>query len=1083
MNVTTTRLAKLTRPALAAAFGRTRLFELLDQHQHSPIVWLAGPPGAGKTTLVADYTARRGLNGLWYQIDRGDTDLASSFYYLTEAARAHGRSAPLPPFEPSYLGNVEAFARGFFRELFRSESPYLVFDNYQDVLSDAIRQNIVLMAMNEVPEGGRIFVLSRTDPPPSFAALRARGRMSVVGWNELRLNAEECRGIATARGVTLSDSELENLHARTQGWAAGVVLLLQSMRNRPARAEGASVAVPTVIFDYLAEEIFEKFPPATREFLLRAAYLPQVTMSMAGALGLGNEVREVVREITSSEFLVTLIQTDAQLIFQFHPLLKEFLLARAEQSGTESEVEDRRQLVAEVLAAHGHPEEAAALFIRNRDWPALSGIIRSVADALLEHGRGQTLQSWIEALPTALTARDPWLDYWLGAARFPYAPREAVQLFTVAYRQFSSAAAVDVRGAVSALNSLIEAIICDANDFTLLDPWIAAASAWPRQLSECQAPGLEARFTCNVFIAMALRQPQHPDLSQWRDRTQTMLQSSADPNVRVSLCAALTALAGWIGQFARVEPLLEMMQQMLRLPEISPVNATKAAQAESMFYMLAGDRERCVAASQRGLDIVARTGVRIWNDTFLINALCGVLAESDTDSAASFLERIEVRPAADRKFDAVMRAQGAAWFAILQGDVFLAHQQLKLAVRTAAELGLPFFQVIAGIGLTQVLFESGDERGAEAELSRTLQIAGTIRNRLLNFTTLMCRAHMALRRGAESEALELLRLGLQTGRERGLVHFLWWQPRQVAQLCQKALEADIESEYVRRLILKRKLMPERPPYQLASWPWRYRVELFGTFRLTRAAGAGPASKRSGRPLDLLRVLVALGGEAVKLERAAEALWGHMDSDYALRSLTTTVHRLRKEFEEEDAILVDGGELSLNRSYFWLDTWAFEQACEQIFARVADPKQVQQTDALIDATRAALVHCRGPLLADHPDANWAVAPRERYRALLHRLINTVVAVLEKHGRVEDALALYRHAIEIDPTSEVPHRRLMSLLKGAGRVHDGIEAYQRCRTLLRSERHAEPSAATQELYRSLQSEAAPAAAEKLPAVDKV
>ena len=1015
----TTHLAKLTRPAGRAAYARTRLFNLLDQHKHSPVLWIAGPPGAGKTTLIADYSARRKLNGLWYQLDRGDADVASSFYYLTEAARAHGRKDPLPPFEPNYTGDAEAFARGFFRELFRDDAPYLVFDNYQALRTNANGHNIVLMAINELPEAGRIFIVSRTNPPASFANARARGHMSVIGWDELRLSREECAGVAAARGVAVNDAELDELHARTQGWAAGMVLLLQGLRRRAPPKPGApsaSSAAPSVIFDYLAEEIFAKLPSTVQDFLLRAAYLPQVSNGTVVAMGPGDEVREAVREFTSSEFLVTVVQREPELVFQFHPLLREFLLARAEETGTATEIEARRQVVAEVLANHGYPEEAAALYIRNGDWSALTRVIRQTADALLEHGRTQTLQRWIEALPAGHIADDAWLQYWLGAARYPYAPREAAQLFAEAYRKFGSADPPDVRGAVSALNYLIEAIICDAHDFKLLDPWITEAAAWPQRLQEHPVPGIEARFTCTAFVAMALRQPQHPDLPDWRDRAIAMVQTRSDLNLRVALASALTALAAWIGQFARAEPLLEMLRRLVEKPGISPANSTKAAQAESMYWMLAGDRERCVAASLRGLAIVERTGVRLWNDTFLINALCGALAESDLKSAAEFLQQIEARTSPDRKFDMALHSYATAWYAMLQGDAFLAHRRLKLGARTASELGLPFFQVIAGIGLVMVLAENGDERGAQAELSRTLQVAGTIRNRLLDFTTCMCRAQVALHQGLDGEALQLLRAGLEIGRERGFMHYLWWQPRQVARLCQKALEADIEPQYVRRLILHRKLLPDPPPYQLTAWPWRYRIELFGQYRLTRALPTeGVGGKRGGRPVELLKVLVALGGESIRLDRAAEALWPHVDNDYALNSLTTTLHRLRKEFTEDDALLVVDGELSLNRSYFWLDTWAFEQACETVLGGLATGGI--PAERIVAATRAALLHYRGPLLVDAEDS-WALAPRERYRKLLQRLLNTVGDALEKLGRIDDARALSCHGLELDPGCKLP-----------------------------------------------------------------
>ena len=60
-----TRLAKLTRPTNAAACSRPRLFAEFDPPHGTPVAWLAGPPGCGKTTLIADYTTQRGLDALW----------------------------------------------------------------------------------------------------------------------------------------------------------------------------------------------------------------------------------------------------------------------------------------------------------------------------------------------------------------------------------------------------------------------------------------------------------------------------------------------------------------------------------------------------------------------------------------------------------------------------------------------------------------------------------------------------------------------------------------------------------------------------------------------------------------------------------------------------------------------------------------------------------------------------------------------------------------------------------------------------------------------------------------------------------
>ncbi|HEX5048305.1 MAG TPA: AAA family ATPase, partial [Gammaproteobacteria bacterium] len=212
--------------------ARPRLFRLLDRSRGAPLLWIAAPPGAGKTTLVSHYLEQRSRKHVWYQVDAGDRDVAGLLSYLALAVEAPGRrkSTPrLPRYGAEYFASLEDLYRSFFRGLFArlGEPATLVFDDYHELAEDAEFHRAVCAALEQMPEGHQVVVLSRHPAPAAFARMRAEQRMTSLDADALKLTQDETRRLARVlRDKAAASSGSQRLHAQCEGWVTGFMLLL-----------------------------------------------------------------------------------------------------------------------------------------------------------------------------------------------------------------------------------------------------------------------------------------------------------------------------------------------------------------------------------------------------------------------------------------------------------------------------------------------------------------------------------------------------------------------------------------------------------------------------------------------------------------------------------------------------------------------------------------------------------------------------------------------------------------------------------------------------------------------------------------
>ena len=103
------------------------------------------------------------------------------------------------------------------------------------------------------------------------------------------------------------------MYERTGGWAAGLVLMMEG-----ARTGGFETVAPGFtaerIFDYFAQELFEKTDPEMRAFLVKTSFLPKMTAPMAKELtGMADAGKKLARLIRSNFFTYRTVQSQPSI--------------------------------------------------------------------------------------------------------------------------------------------------------------------------------------------------------------------------------------------------------------------------------------------------------------------------------------------------------------------------------------------------------------------------------------------------------------------------------------------------------------------------------------------------------------------------------------------------------------------------------------------------------------------------------------------------------------------------------------------------------------------------------------------------
>jgi len=1073
-----TPIAKIMRPRLAGVLPRSRLFDLLDRGCRSPVVWVSGPAGSGKTTLVASWLDAKKIPCLWYHLDEGDNDIATFFYYLGLATRsaAPRYKTPLPLLTTEYLRGIPTFTKRYFENLCsRLRPPHvIVLDNYHHLADDSPFHDMLRDALAVIPEGITVIINSRSAPPPSsLALLNTYKKIYAIGWDELKFTMNETRSLMKAERRTGPPGEtVEQLHRLTEGWAAGLTLLRERIGRLTSASHELDWLKPDEFFDYFATELFQKADEGTQDVLLKTAFLPNVSSNTAAELT-GNVQAGTLLAALSRNHFFTEQRPGRDPIYQYHPLFRAFLQARARQIYSGKEIYALLSRAAELLEEAGQFEDAVELYRVSEAWDGLVRIILSNAQIMMSQGRNRLIEAWLNSLPASLLDQDPWLLYWMGVCRMPFALREGRKYFEKAFSLFRKRH--DASGVFLAWSGVVESFIQEL-DVSQMDPWIALLDDLMNEYPAFPSPQIEGHVTTRIFIALSMRQPWHPAFEEWRDKAIALLDSKADPTLRMLCGFYLIIHLLVVGDAALCERVMSTMRVIISSSKrISPLAYITGKFADGWMAWTTSAYDRSLKTMVEGLQMSRDSGVHLWDHLLLGNGLFAALMTGDVRKSKELLEQMAYALERGRPLDKFYYYWMASWHSFLSNDIQGAIALSSASLALVTKLGILGGEARGRLAQAHYMHLAGNYGEAKEHIAKSRAIGQKMKSSIIVFCCDLEESAIAFAEGDEKIGLKFLFDAMSMGREKGYAafNFSFLQKEELSSLCIRALEAGIEADFVMEMIRKRKLVPETPPLHVENWPWAIKIHTLGRFGLikdgTPLTFQGKVQKR---PLDMLKAIIAFGGREVSDEQLIDTLWPEADGDVASLSFKTTLHRLRQLIGKEEAIEFKEGRITLAPQYCWVDAWAFQrltEKAENLWKENRDNHEMR-TDKnaitqLIQVSEKSMSMYGGEFLPGDRKHSWTISMRERLKSKFILLVGRVGNYYEGAEQWEHAIECYQKALEVDDLQEEFYRRLMLAYQKIGRHTEALAMYERCRNILSSVLGIEPSPDTEAVRKDI------------------
>lgn len=422
---------KLLPPrAVSDQLSRPRLVERLKANLDLPVSMVAADAGCGKTTLVADFLHQQNRPSVWYQLDHTDADPFVFLGYVTEGIKA---------FTPTFGETITPYLAEAGEELLRFperavdlllneildtvEQPFiLVLDDYHHIGTQTDVHKLVDRMIQYSSEMMHVIITTRDLPPLAIMRRRTQASAGIITREDLLFTDDEVRELfRQTLGLELKDEEIAEYRKRTHGWVTALQLVRQIAEqelhgrtdvNRPDLRDVLHRSERD-IFDYFAEEVFQREDAKTQDMLMSLSLLDAMPLEVCSALFPKLRCSASLPVLAQRNVFVTVGGEGGRAeIYRFHPLFRDFLVRRLRSEIGQSAVNEERSRIASYFLEKGQWDASLSYLVAAENFDRAAEVIAEKGGEWIASGALTSLALAADQLPAASLEKFPRSLLW-----------------------------------------------------------------------------------------------------------------------------------------------------------------------------------------------------------------------------------------------------------------------------------------------------------------------------------------------------------------------------------------------------------------------------------------------------------------------------------------------------------------------------------------------------------------------------------------------------------------------------------------------------------------------------------------------